>query len=131
MRPKPLIGSIFSSLKPIALVVKCIPFPTMICVKIMNMIVGAAKKAVPHNIKFNPLKARETRNISNSSGVEMMKNPDQLWRIHLLAKPKMPSANRPAALEENTNISFDDNTLPSSRAFSRRRWVGSSVFSWD
>jgi hypothetical protein len=46
------------------------------------------------------------------------------------SKPKTVKTNNPAVLDAKTNISFEERTSPSSLAFSKRRWVGSSVFSW-
>ena len=68
---------------------------------------------------------------SNSSGCPKLNNIAHVSRIPFEKKPKDPSINIADAPDAKTSISLEERTSPSSRALSSRRWVGSSVLSWD
>ena len=67
--------------------------------------------------------------VNNSSGCEKEKSCAHPPKISAENKPKAVKTNNAAVLDAKTNISFEERTSPSSLAFSKRRWVGSSVFS--
>ena len=129
IRPNPLIKFNFSGLKLKLLALKVKPLPTMDCVNKMKIIVGIPKIAAPDKIIENARHELCVFAENNSSGCPNENNDPQTSRIPLEKKPKEPSIRSAEAPEAKTSISLEESTSPSSRAFSSRRWVGSSVLS--